>query len=335
AYTFSNNDPYDMLYVSFGFVGGNLMIMSDDFNYTTGTAVKQTSSGGETEGNTVVEKDTQYSITANADGYIIVDFKTPGTYKLTYDTSSVFSATVGDTTVANGGTFTVADDETVTISIKSMSGISVTFKIVSDAPTGGEEEGTEGFTEAQQGIYSYTYSMYGGTFTEHLNYVVGQDYVIINSSNGNNVLTAVSKENGVYTFNYDYYGTTFAVTFSFDNDGNLAVVSDELNDLSDIVAEKQTPTALSVSNNTIPNPDPEAIFTGTAAFTATEAGSYTFTFANLYKYGSTTIVNGESVEIDDTDGSATITIELTAGQTISILVDQPSEGTVSLTITKA
>ena len=131
VYTFAENEDS----LSFYFVGSTLTVTNNTIGVSNGIA-------DTFDVYMVIEKDTQYSLVANALGEIVVTFNTPGTYTLTYDASSAFSAMVGTTTVANGGAFTVADGETVTITITSMRGLSVSF-IVETAKSGSGETGGE------------------------------------------------------------------------------------------------------------------------------------------------------------------------------------------------
>lgn len=92
-----------------------------------------------------------------------------------------------------------------------------------------------------------------------------------------------------------------------------------------------TESGLVVGTNTISN---FISYLATEKFTAPEAGSYTFAFTNGYSGGVGTTVNNEMVTIAS-DGTGSITVTLSAGQTITVTVDAPWSGNVTLTIAKA
>ncbi|MGN0807890.1 MAG: hypothetical protein ACI4MN_05550 [Candidatus Coproplasma sp.] len=199
------------------------------------------------------------------------------------------------------------------------------------------------FTEAQQGTYVYSYTNWWDE-TVSITYTITANSVSVNSDYASGELLCIGYDSttGVYT----YQKGNSTMTFSFNAAGNMAVATDDINWMGSYVAEKQASSGgseegsedestLALGENTIPNPDPDNEFTGSATFKAEEAGDYKFEFVNVYysSSGSSTTVNGQTVTIA-MDGTGSITVTLTAGQEIEIVVDQPMSGTVTLTITK-
>lgn len=281
-----------------------------------------------------------------------------------------------------------------------------------------------GFTAAQQGTYSYDTNSYLGT----ISYEIGTDSVSLIRDGYPDELTFVSLSGGVYT--YSLYG--YNVSFSFDNDGNMAISSDNITDLGSYVAVKQgasggeeestgakvgvntvqagiagyaeitfsvpgtytlsydssadnvyyimvggtmvanggkftvtdsvtikvyvndnsqvskftiaeaqaeeggaTEGGLVVGVNTISEFD-SVFFTATVTFTATQAGTYTFEFADVYSTSTVSKINGTPLELNQYTGAATATLTLEANQTITIVVEQNMSGdNITITITKA
>lgn len=82
---------------------------------------------------------------------------------------------------------------------------------------------------------------------------------------------------------------------------------------------------LTIGSNTISDFD-DTSYTATVTFTATEDGDYKFDISNVYGTSEVSTINGEALEIDAHNETATVTLNLLAGDVVTFVLEQNLSG---------
>ncbi|MGN0823633.1 MAG: hypothetical protein ACI4MB_01040 [Candidatus Coproplasma sp.] len=316
---------------------GNIVVEYDNWNDTENcTAVKGGTSGGEEGGEeTVTEIEnggnlvlgsneiTSYESCAATVYLTVSDTLPAGKYKLEFNYLYFNTLKINNVAMENVGA-----KYTYNIELKAGDSIPVSFEYgdsyVTVSVSVAEEEAIVGKNTVQA----------GKSGSAEITFNVPGTYTLTYDSDADNVYYIMV--GGAMVFSGKNFTVTDSVTIVVYANDNSTTSSFTI-----AVAEEsgeeggETESGLKLGENTISEFD-SVFWTATVTFTATEAGTYTFDFVNVYASSTVSTINGTALELDSYTGAATHTLTLEANQTITIIVEQNmSYDDIIITITKA